>query len=176
VATSASGTWNIWNSPTHRQTAAASITHVATPAAGATRPGLSAAQLAALNAQLGPQTGVAQATGPAATPLRNAPQAEDNNGGLSGAARAGQVIEALRRATVVDSCWTAAQRRNPAHPAESIRLSIDVAPTGRATGVRVAGAQDPDLVNCIQTRARAQTYGSGGSVSAEVAFNLVAGR
>ncbi len=163
--------------PVAPATTATSGARVAGPATGATsRSGLSAAQLAALNAQLGTQGGVAQSTGPSTTTLRNTPQTEDSNGGLTGEQRAGQVIATLRRANVVDSCWTAAQRRNPAHPAESIRLSIDVAPTGRATGIRVSGAQDPDLVNCIQTRARAQPYGAGGSVSAEVAFNLVAGQ
>lgn len=150
--------------------------HAANPATTGGHAGPSAGQLAALNAQLGLQGGVAQSTGPSNMQLRNATQTGDPGGGLTGEARAGHVIATLRRANVVDSCWTAAQRRNPAHPAESIRLAIDVGPTGRATAVRVSGAQDPDLVNCIQNRTRAQPYGAGGTVSAEMAFNLILGQ
>ena len=173
--------------------AAADTTHHVTPRVAAPNPGstgtpnangshaagstLSAAQLAALNAQLGAQgSGIAQSTGPTNTALRTAPQAAETGGGLTGEARAGQVINTFRRANVVDSCWTAAQRRNPAHPSEAIRVGIDVGPTGRATGVRVTGANDPDLVNCISTRTRAQPYGAGGNVSTEVSFNLVPGQ
>jgi hypothetical protein len=138
---------------------------------------LNAAQLAAINA-LGAQTaGVAQSSGPTTTQLRNTPQPTDSaGGGLTGQARAGQVIEALRRSNVVDSCWTAAQRRNPAHPGEQIRVQLDVLPTGRAARVSVSGSTDPDLSSCIQNRARANPYGSGGQITAEVSFSLVSGQ
>jgi predicted Zn finger-like uncharacterized protein len=145
-------------------------------AGGASRGGLSAAQLAMMNAQLGGggSAGVTGGSGPAPTTLRTAPQAE-SGGGLSGAARAGQVVEMLQRSNAVGSCWNSATRRNPAHPRESIRVQLDVNSAGRATAVRVNGADDPDLSTCIQQRARGQFYGAGGQVTAEASFNLTTG-
>ena len=142
-----------------------------------THTNLSTAQLALLNTQLGTQSnGVAESRGPTNTQLRGPSSDESAGGGLTGQARAGQVIEAFRRNNTVDSCWTAAQRRNPAHPGESIRVQLDVLPNGRASGVRVIGAQDPDLSTCIQTRARGNPYGVGGTITAEMSFNLVSGQ
>lgn len=137
---------------------------------------LTAAQLAMLNTQLGGAPGgiTPSSTGPTTTTLRNASQ-ESGSGGLSGSARAGQVIETLQRSGAVGSCWNSATRRNPAHPPESIRVQLDVSSSGRATAVRVMGANDPELANCIQTRARSQFFGAGGSVTAEVSFNLTPG-
>jgi hypothetical protein len=177
--------------PTQPVVAAADNTHHTTHSTGGTATAaaprntgtgntLSAAQLAALNAQLGAQgSGIAQSTGPTNSALRTATTTqtqEPAGGGLTGEARAGQVINAYQRANVVSSCWTAAQRRNPAHPPESIRVALDVSPTGRATAVRISGANDPDLANCIQQRTRAQIYGAGGAVSTEASFNLVLGQ
>ena len=147
----------------------------AAPRAGRPSGALSPEQLALLNAQMGGGGGVPAATGPAHANLREQPQTQDPTAGLSGDARARQVLGVLNRSGVVGSCWNAAQRRNAAHPPESITVGVDVAATGRATRVTVEGSHDPDLGACIETRARAQFYGAGGAVGAEARFTLTPG-
>jgi predicted Zn finger-like uncharacterized protein len=145
---------------------------------GGSRGGLTAEQLAMMNAQLGgAPAGVGSGSGGPTTSSLRTTQATDSpaGGGLTGAARAGQVLEMLNRSNAVGSCWNAATRRNPAHAREAIRVQVDVTSAGRATAVRVLGASDPELTNCIQTRARGQFYGAGGAITAEASFNLTPG-
>ena len=146
------------------------------PAAPTPGRGLTPAQLALLNSQLGGGGGggAVPSGGPTTSTLANAPQASAPTG-LSGAQRAGEVINALNRNHSVVDCWSQAQRRNPAHPAENLRVTLDVSPNGRAR-VTVGGASDPSLASCIQTRAGSAPYGAGGQVTAQASFNLVTGQ
>lgn len=145
--------------------------------AGGTRNSVAAQQrAAALNAAFGdmPIGGPAPA-GPVSSGLRNAlPAPEDSNNGPTGAARAQQVLQTLHRSGIIRDCWNTALRRNPAHPAEDITVTLDVNPIGRAR-VSVRGAQDPDLQRCIVQRAGSAMYGAGGSVTAEAPAHLTPG-
>ena len=117
-------------------------------------------------------SGVPLSTGPTTNQLARAPEPSSSGGGLSGSARAEQVIGAFQRSGVVGSCWNQVIRRNPAHAPEHFTVDLDVAPTGRATRVTVSGADDTDLASCVQNRARAQNFGAGGAVTTRASFNL----
>jgi hypothetical protein len=85
-----------------------------------------------------------------------------------------QVLAALERSGAVRSCWQSALMRDPAHPTESVRLQLNVDPTGRAQ-VAVTGVGDPSLGSCIRSRASGPSYGAGDVVATEVVFNLSPG-
>jgi hypothetical protein len=132
-------------------------------------------QIALGNAPSG--VGAGSGGGPVGTSVRNtpSPSASEPVAGPTGTMRAGQVLETFRRTNVVGSCWQQQITRNPAHPPERLNVTLTVSTTGRATAVNVAGANDPALASCIQSRARSQNFGPGGQVDAQASFNLAIG-
>jgi hypothetical protein len=163
----------------------ASGSHSTTPRAnsatstGPATTGLTAAQIREMQIALGNApsgVGSAAAGGPVGTSARTTPSPSNEPvSGPTGSLRAGQVLETFRRTNVVGSCWQQQITRNPAHPPERLNVTITVSTTGRATAVNVAGANDPALASCIQSRARSQNFGPGGQVDAQASFNLAIG-
>jgi hypothetical protein len=94
--------------------------------------------------------------------------------GPAGPARAEQVLAAFAHGHVLADCWTAALRRNPVHPAEGLRVVLDVSSTGRAAA-RVEGATDPALARCIEQRASWQLYDAGEATTVAQAIRLQQG-
>jgi hypothetical protein len=120
---------------------------------------------------VGPGTGGPTVTARATQTAETAPVQ-----GPTGSARAQQVLDTFNRTSVIRSCWQQQITRNPAHPAERLTVTLTVGSTGRATEVRVGGANDPALATCISNRARSQNFGPGGQIDAQATFNLAIGQ
>ncbi|MEI8256109.1 MAG: hypothetical protein WCJ30_10605, partial [Deltaproteobacteria bacterium] len=84
-----------------------------------------------------------------------------------------QVLGAFQHTDAVRSCWQSALMRDPAHPAEAVRVQLTVDAAGRAQ-VAVS-ADDTSLANCIRLRSQGRSYGAGGEVATEAVFNLAPG-
>jgi hypothetical protein len=107
-------------------------------------------------------------------PLPPEPAQPQQNAFVAQFGRQQQVLGALEHTNAVRSCWESALLRDPAHPAESLHVQLNVDDTGRAQ-VAVSGAGDESLGNCIRSRATSQSYGVGGQVATEAVFNLAPG-
>jgi hypothetical protein len=88
--------------------------------------------------------------------------------------RRARIVTTFNQLNSVSGCWNAALRRNPAHPLETIRVRLDVAPDGRAA-VTVDGAINPDLATCIRRRTVAHRFDPGEPVSTEASYSLTPG-
>ncbi len=121
------------------------------------------------------QMGGGPVTGPvAAAPSRSATE-DSASTGATGSARSGRVIQAFNSARIINNCWQASLRLNPALGQQATRVTVDITVDGhgRVTDATVANSPHPSFTSCVQIRARGlPPLGGGEAVTARAFFNL----
>lgn len=138
--------------------------------------GLSAAQAAEL-ARLGaraPSTG----GGPVGNNQLRVQQSSDSNSDSSSTNRGPRILRAFQGSHVVNSCWQALLRQNPAVQSVTVRITVGVNSQGGFVPgqLQVSNSPDPRFDACLRSRvANIAPVGAGEAMSAQTSVSLTAG-
>lgn len=161
------------------------ILHPGTPAPTTPRPGdhggsrpttgqLSAQDLARLRAE---QQNMGVPAGPVGVPvgstqLRN-PSPGTQGSSQTPAQRGAAILNAFRNSRVVDGCWQALLRQNPAVRGGTVTIDVGVNSNGRFTNLNVSNSPDARFDTCLRSRlATISPIGAGEAMDARTSVNL----